>query len=372
MPTIGLCMIVKDEAHIIERCLGSAAALADYVLVVDTGSSDGTQDLIRSWLVKHDVPGVVLEEPWRDFAYNRSHALRCLRERRNVDYGLMIDADNVLEFDDGFDAARFKDGLHRDLYDVRMRTGTTEYTLPLLFRNRLSFRYRGVLHEFLDGSSARTRGAAEGFASRQVQDSARNKNPQKYHLDAEVLAKALETEQDPHLRARYTFYLGNCYKDAGMRELALDAYTKRAELGHWEQEVFLSLHRAAQLKEELDFPESEVVQSYLRAFEVCPRAEALHGAMRFCRLRKMFRQAYVLGRYALTLPVPQHALFVETWVYDYGVLDEFSIAAYWSGHYRESLDACNTLLANPGLPEHHRDRVRDNANFSVAKIGVAV
>jgi hypothetical protein len=39
--TIGLCMIVKDEAHVILKCLESVRPLVDYVLVVDTGSTTG-------------------------------------------------------------------------------------------------------------------------------------------------------------------------------------------------------------------------------------------------------------------------------------------------------------------------------------------
>jgi glycosyltransferase involved in cell wall biosynthesis len=48
--TIALCMIVRNEAHIIERCLASVLPLIDYVLIVDTGSSDGTQQVVRHYL----------------------------------------------------------------------------------------------------------------------------------------------------------------------------------------------------------------------------------------------------------------------------------------------------------------------------------
>src|SRR4051794_13628652 len=103
MTTIALCMIVKDEAGIIERCLASVRSLIDYVLIVDTGSSDGTQQVVRGWLDKTAMPGEVIDEPWRDFAYNRSFALAKLREHSGMDYSLMIDADQVIEFEPGFD-----------------------------------------------------------------------------------------------------------------------------------------------------------------------------------------------------------------------------------------------------------------------------
>ena len=59
MKTIALCMIVKNEARVIERCLDSVRSLVDYVLIEDTGSSDGTQDVVRRWLDRVRLPGEV-------------------------------------------------------------------------------------------------------------------------------------------------------------------------------------------------------------------------------------------------------------------------------------------------------------------------
>src|SRR5712691_10750880 len=104
MTTIGLCMIVKDEAALIRRCLDSAQALIDYVLIVDTGSTDGTQAVVWNYLSDTGLPGLVADEPWRDFAYNRTLALRRMRvDMPSVDYALMLDADDFLVLDDGFD-----------------------------------------------------------------------------------------------------------------------------------------------------------------------------------------------------------------------------------------------------------------------------
>lgn len=71
--TIALSMIVKNEAPVIARCLASVRPLIDYWLIVDTGSTDGTQDLVREIL--HDVPGMLYERRWHDFATNRNEAL---------------------------------------------------------------------------------------------------------------------------------------------------------------------------------------------------------------------------------------------------------------------------------------------------------
>ncbi len=61
-PTIGLAMIVRNEARIIERCLESVRGFIDHWTIVDTGSRDGTPGIIRECL--HGIPGVVYDRPW--------------------------------------------------------------------------------------------------------------------------------------------------------------------------------------------------------------------------------------------------------------------------------------------------------------------
>ena len=70
---ICLNMIVKNEANVIRRCLDSIHPFIDYWVIVDTGSSDGTQDIIRATLAS--IPGDLHQRPWRDFAHNRNEAL---------------------------------------------------------------------------------------------------------------------------------------------------------------------------------------------------------------------------------------------------------------------------------------------------------
>ena len=143
-------MIVKDESKVILRCLESVRPIVDYVLVEDTGSTDGTQGIIRQWLDRVELPGEVYDEPWRDFAYNRSHVLAKLREHKAIDYALMMDADDLLIFEDGFDPLQFKKGLFKDAYEVSIHRFDVTYYRLQICSNRRPFKYRGVLHEFLE------------------------------------------------------------------------------------------------------------------------------------------------------------------------------------------------------------------------------
>jgi glycosyltransferase involved in cell wall biosynthesis len=374
--TIGLCMIVKNESKVILRCLESVRPMVDYVLIEDTGSTDGTQAIIREWLDSAGLPGEVYDEPWQDFAYNRSHALARLRNVMDIDYALILDADDQIVFEPDFDVAAFKNSLSQDAHEVGWRHGALRYRRIQICSNRRAFLYRGVLHEFIDTidgffswrKGKVSIGTTRGFYISTTREGARSQDPEKYRKDAAVLEKALQTEKDKFLRSRYTYYLAQSYRDAGEKEKALEYFLKRAELGYWTEEVFVSLYFAAQLQQEIGRPFEEVIAAYLRASDAAPsRAEALHAASRLCREKSKFNEGYEYARRGLAIPLPADGLFAEPWRYDYGLLDEFAINAYWTGRYADCVDACDRLLNEGKLPAEMRDRVLKNRNFALTK-----
>ena len=60
--TLGLCMIVKDEAAVLGRCLDSAAGVFDEIVVADTGSTDATASIAARYAAR------ILDVPWTDDA----------------------------------------------------------------------------------------------------------------------------------------------------------------------------------------------------------------------------------------------------------------------------------------------------------------
>lgn len=125
--TIGLSMIVKDEASVIERCLERVAPLVDYVLIADTGSSDDTVERIEAFLQSRNIPGHVVRHTWANFAHNRTLALREMQARKEIDYVFTIDADELLEIDAALDLSAFKAGLTADLCEIEMGNGSLSY-----------------------------------------------------------------------------------------------------------------------------------------------------------------------------------------------------------------------------------------------------
>lgn len=355
--TVCLVMIIKDEADVIRRCIDSVRPLIDCWCIVDTGSTDATINRTRNAL--EDIPGELHERPWVDFATNRNEALELARSM--ADYSLIMDADDVLvpsavgtRLPDDFE-------LTDDSYVLDIDFPPIRYRRTQLVKNTIPWRYRGVVHEFLEGPGAQTVGHLP-LTIVVGNDGARRRDPGKYAKDAALLEKALETETDPFMVSRYTFYAAQSWRDAGEPEKALRAYLQRTYQGFWADEVYVSWLNVARLHDALGHVD-EVIPAYNCASLARPdRVEAYHGAAHCLRMRQLYLEAYQMARRGAGNVAPADGLFVEGWIYQYGLLDELSISAYYAGHYRESVDACEILLSEGKCPD--RARIITNANFA--------
>ena len=92
-PTLCLNMIVRNEAHIVHEVLDAVGPYISSWVIVDTGSEDGTQDVIRGHMASLGIPGELYERPWRNFGHNRSEALKLAQG--HADYIWVIDADDT-------------------------------------------------------------------------------------------------------------------------------------------------------------------------------------------------------------------------------------------------------------------------------------
>ena len=340
MTQIGLYMIVKDEAHVIERSLRSALPLIDWWVIVDTGSTDGTQDVVRRVLA--EIPGELHERPWVNFGANRQEALElaCAFPGRVADaYGVWLDADDVFT---GVPAADLE--LAADGYYLTTTYGDTTYAHLRLTRLDRPWRWRGVIHEHLDLPSA-SYGTLEAPGVLVEHAGARSLDPETYRKDAALIgAELAKTPDDPRLQ----FYLAQSWRDAGELERALAAYRVRSDnLNGWDQERWCALFQVAAVSERLKRPDAEVVAAYLTAFSALPsRGESLVALARFHRERDQHPAALLFARAAAAIPHPgPSALFVDETAYAWRVWDELAVSAYWTGNYAEGLDAGQRALA---------------------------
>jgi glycosyltransferase involved in cell wall biosynthesis len=359
-PQICLNMIVKNESHVICRCLESVKPLIDYWVIVDTGSTDGTQKIIKDFM--KDIPGELHERPWVNFEHNRNEALSFARDK--ADYLLFIDADDTLSYEPDFK----RPTLDHEAYYMKIRYGGMTYDRIQLIRNTPDWSWVGVVHEVLVSPHMGNAKMLDGVKMVIVGGGDRSHDPKKFLKDALLLENALK---DDPTNARYTFYLAQSYRDAEMPEQALKVYQKRVEMGGWDQEVYCSLLQIARLQEELNMPEDVVSKGYYKAYQFRPtRAEPLYQLANYYRRKDNYLLGYLISSFALKIKEPSDVLFVESWIHEFGLLLENSICSYWLGNYRESLDTCNLLLSNQDLPDYVKDCVEKNKQFALDKLEV--
>lgn len=356
--TVCLNMIVKNETKVIERCLKSVKPLIDYWVIVDTGSTDGTQKVIKEFM--KDIPGELHERPWVNFGHNRNEALQLAKNKG--DYLLFIDADEELIISEDFVKPHFD----KDSYYIMTEMGGTQYVRLQMVKNPLNWKWIGVLHEYLHCPEAKAPEILNGVINLPRCEGARSEDPQKFKKDAAVLEKALETEPN---NDRYVFYLAQSYRDAGEAALAIKNYEKRIAMGGWDQEVFFSKYQICLLQEQLQIEPQKIIKGYLDCYTSRPtRVEPLCRLATFYRMQGDYLLGYLVASYGLSLPRPSDTLFVETWIYDYGLLLEKSVNAYWLGNYKEALELSHQMLKVPKLPDHVKECVLSNIRWAESKL----
>lgn len=355
-PTVCLNMIVRDEAHVVTEALASAAPHVDSWVVVDTGSTDGTQDVIRDWFANRGIPGKLHERPWVSFAHNRTEALDLCRGV--ADYAWVLDADDRLE------GTIDLSGLTADSYAVRFGRDFT-YWRDQIFATARPWRFEGVVHEYAACPEPVQRARLDGdyhVESRRL--GARGRRSDTYARDAELLRA--EHDADPE-DPRTVFYLAQSLLDAGDTAAALAWYRKRVDMAGWDEERFYAALQVARCLDRLDAPEPEVVEAYLRCADLRPtRAEPWFELAARCRRAGRYDHGYRYARRAAAIALPeQDALFVAADVHRWRAADELSISAFLTGRHRETLDICGRLLDEDVLPESERERVAANHDLAV-------
>ncbi|WP_063534604.1 glycosyltransferase [Burkholderia sp. MSMB1589WGS] len=350
MARICLNMIVKNEAAVMSRCLESVRPWIDHWVIVDTGSTDGTQKLVRELM--HDVPGSLHERPWHDFAHNRNEALMLARD--HGDYLLFIDADETLDMPDGFGWPDLND----EAYQFLCELNGWRYLRNALVSTRRAWRWEGVLHEYLTCDQPHKWQKLPGPTIVVAHDGARGRNPDTYLHDVEVLEEALRREPG---NSRYRFYLAQSYRDAGKPEAALYQYRARLSMGGWDEECWFCLFQIAVLSERLAMPPREVCASYLAAYQARPRrAEPLCELARYHRLRGEYALAHVYAQQAAAIAMPADSLFVDGAVYAWRARDELAISAFYVGAFAQGKEVLLRMLHDQEFPDDQRVRLEQN------------
>lgn len=137
MITISLCMIVKNEADVLRRCLVSIADLMDEIIIVDTGSTDRTKEIASEFTDR------IYDYVWQDdFAAARNFAF----SKASMEYIYSADADEVVDYFNHKRFAGLKQALLPEIEIVQMH-----YVTPPAFNTTANYRkeYRPKLYKRL-------------------------------------------------------------------------------------------------------------------------------------------------------------------------------------------------------------------------------
>jgi glycosyltransferase involved in cell wall biosynthesis len=147
-----LILLVKNESKIVERCLKAVEGVVDAFCISDTGSTDNTREIAKSFLETRK--GCVTTTEWQNFGYNRTasfvSAQDYVRDKLQWDlkecYGLLLDADMI------FVPGKLREQTLTEIgYTLIQVAGTLEYPNCRLVRMDYDWKCLGVTHEYWDG-----------------------------------------------------------------------------------------------------------------------------------------------------------------------------------------------------------------------------
>ncbi len=281
--TVTLVSIVKDEEAALPRLLESVKDLIDNYCIVDTGSTDGTVEILEDYgIAPH-------RRPWVSFGHNLTEALALAKG----DWLLRLDADMTIESHPNLKSWLDSDAT-ADAYNVQLTEVNTSWRLPLLVRGGLEWRYVGATHEYLDTTGRSVRDLV-GLNVTHWADGTNRKD--KFQRDIDLLVEGVE-KNDP----RSIFYTAESLRCLGRLEEASEMFDRRATMtGTWEEEAWYAEYRSGVCMLEID-PE-DGIQRLLRAHSRRPsRSEPLFAIENWCSRNR-------------TRVLPQDSLFVEQSAY---------------------------------------------------------
>lgn len=302
-------MVVCNRAAVVGRCLNSAKDVIDHWVICDSGSTDGTQDIIREAL--REIPGALHEIPRMDVAPALTEALRLSKGK--AEYHLLLDPN--LEVRGG---AAFREKLGADSYLVK-EEGQFECWVERLISDRHEWRYAGLTRQFIRSMTATKREKLLELSVKRQTPTAASKDD--IQSEIELLKESIRRGSNV---ARATFYLAQAFRDLGNLPQAIELYEKRAAMGGWDEEVWYSLYQVASLQQRLGVAWLLVLNQYLRAYQFRPsRIEPLFHIAKYYRETEQYHLGYLFSRTAIEAAYPDDLLFIERGTYESDLAREY-------------------------------------------------
>ena len=332
---VSLClnMIVRNESKIITRLLESVLPIIDTYVICDTGSTDNTQDIITSFFNKHNIPGEIITEPFKNFGYNRTIALKAARGKAT--YALLLDADMIFKIEPTFN----KEKLTQGAYMIIQKGGGLNYYNTRLIRLDIDASCSGPTHEYYDLPQGTVNEKCDSIWINDIGDGGCKGD--KFERDIRLLKQGIEEEPT---NGRYYFYLANSYFNSGKHQESIPYYKKRIELGGWVEEIFYSYLNLGHAHMKIG-QDGEAIFAWMNGYNHHQtRSETIYEICKYYRERGKNKLAMVFCMLGKDIPYPKNdTLFIHKDVYETGFDYELSILGYYN-NYPDTYKVINRLM----------------------------
>lgn len=226
MQTLSLCMITKNEEKNIKACLDSMVNIADEIIIVDTGSTDKTVEIAKSYGAK------VFSYKWND---DFSEARNISLEKATKDWIIVLDGDEVLPKEDGKKLkniinATSMEALYLRLENIVDNKSLGDAVVLRVFRNNKLYRFRNKMHEQVI-FSIEENGGKDKIQATNLKILHYGYDPKIYNMvdkqkrNLKILESYPEEERDGY----FYYSIGNEYSRANDINKSLEMYYKGLE-----------------------------------------------------------------------------------------------------------------------------------------------
>ncbi len=341
-------MIVKNESKIITRCFDAVLPIIDTYCICDTGSTDNTVQLIKDYFDSKNIQGVVFEEPFKNFGYNRTVAYE--RTKGMATYALFVDADMILKIKPEFK----KEDLTDDVYSIIQKNSAISYYNVRLAKTDAGIKCVAPTHEYYDVPHGKSQGKLQTLYIEDIGDGGAKAD--KFERDIRLLSEDLaENPKNP----RSHFYIANSYKDLRKYDEAIKHYEERIQIGGWHEECWQSAVNIGHCYISKNEKE-KALWWFLRAYDIHPkRAENLYEVTKLFREKGLNKVGYKFYELAKEIPYPKDdVLFIQDPVYNFLLDYEASILNYYVQKPTDHLQYLRLL----GY-EYNADNILSNYKF---------